>query len=156
MDAPAIPDGAPDFLQVTTTLAMELASQLSSPSEVFARHGITDDDAKILLADPQFQHMLKEAQREWSTDMNVAERIRMKAALALEELLLPTFAMAKDNRVPPPVRHDATKTFERLSGVSKASEDSGGGTGPKFVLSINVGGNVDPKEITGEVIAQDE
>lgn len=154
MDAPAIPDGAPGYLGITSSLAMELASQLSPPSEVFARHGITPDDAAAIVADPTFQTMIKEAHAEWKSTGNVAERIKLKAQLALEELLIPTFQMAKDQRIPAPSRTDATKMFERLSGVAKTTEDTGGG-GPKFVLSINV--NADgPKEIVGEVIEQDE
>jgi len=155
MTAPAIPDDAPAFLGMTTTLALELASQLTSPAEVFDRHGITDEDAKTLLADPTFQRMIKEAKAEWTAEQNTPERIRLKAQMALEELLLPTYNMAKDPRVPPPSRTDAVKLFERLSGVAKSAEDSGG-SGPKFVLSINVGnGTNSPKEITGEVINED-
>jgi hypothetical protein len=153
MDAPAIPDNAPNFFALTSTLAMELASQLTSPTEVFARHGFSEDDAKLILADPTFRNMIKEAKAEWGAEQNTAERIKLKAQMALEELLLPTFTMAKDPRVPPPARMDASKMFERLSGVSKETEGNGGG-GPKFVLNINVGSD-GPKEIVGEVIEQD-
>ncbi len=153
MDAPAIPDGAPNYLGVTTALALELASQLTEPSEVFARHGIAEEDQLKLLQDPVFQAMVKEAKLEWESDQNVNDRIRLKAQMALEELLLPTFTLAKDPRVPPPARLDAAKMFERLSGVSKQAEDAGGG-GPKFVLSINVNAD-EPKSIEGTVIDQD-
>lgn len=150
MNAPATPDGAPGFLAISSALAMELASQLTSPTEVFQRHGITEEDAKILLADPTFRKMVKEAKAEWEADQNVADRIKLKSQMALEELLLPTFALAKDPRVPAPSRTDAVKLFERLSGVGKQAEESGG-AGPKFVLSINIG-NSSPKEIEGAVL----
>lgn len=152
MDAPAI-STTPEFFQVTSALAMELASGLSEPAEVFTRHGLSDDAAKNLLKDPIFRKMVKEAQAEWSADQNTAERIRLKSQMALEELLLPTFRMAQDPRIPPASRTDAVKLFERLSGVSKSEMDSGGG-GPKFILNINLDGK-NPKEIEGEVIQQD-
>lgn len=151
MDAPARTGDTPDFFQVTSALAMEIASGLSEPSEVFARHGITEEDAVTLLGDPVFRKMVKEAQAEWQADQNTAERIRLKSQMALEELLLPTFEMARDKRIPPASRTDAVKLFERLSGVSKQDTDSGGG-GPKFILNINVGEST--KEIEGEVISQ--
>jgi hypothetical protein len=155
MDTPAKLD-APDYLAVTSSLAMELASELSDPSTIFDRHGFSEDDARVLLESPTFQKMVKEAKLEWDSDTNIQDRIKRKAQMALEELLLPTYHLAKDPRVPPPSRTDAVKLFERLSGAGKSSEDSGG-TGPKYVLTINIGtGDGSPKEITGEVINNDE
>ena len=151
MDAPA-QSAPPEFFQVTSALAMELASGLSEPLEVFSRYGLTEDAAKALLKDPHFRKMVKEAKAEWSADQNTAERIRLKSQMALEELLLPTFRMAQDPRIPPASRTDAVKLFERLSGVSKQETDSGGG-GPRYILNINVGES--PKTIEGKVIDQD-
>ena len=152
MDAPATNAGIPDFFQVTSALAMEIASGLSEPSDVFARHGISDTDAVALLNSDAFRKMVKEAKQEWGADANTADRIRLKSQMALEQLLLPTFTMAQDPRIPPASRTDAVKLFERLSGVSKQNEDSGGG-GPRFILNINVGET--PKEIEGAVLDQD-
>jgi hypothetical protein len=151
MNTPNLIDETPEYLQVTTALAMELASQLSDPREVFSKHGFTKDEALVLLKDEVFGELVKEAQREWRSNTNVGDRIRMKSRMALEELLLPTFKMAQDPRVPPPSRTDAVKLFERLSGVAKVSEDAGG-SGPKFILNISVGQESGPKEIIGEVI----
>jgi hypothetical protein len=154
MDTPALTD-APDYLAVTSSLAMELAAGLSEPTDIFERHNINEHDAVALLSNVAFQNMLKEAKAEWNADTNITDRIRLKAQMALEELLLPTFNLAQDPRVPPPSRTDAVKLFERLSGVTKLDTDAGGG-GPKFVLNISVGGGVPAKEITGEVIDHDE
>lgn len=151
MNTPAVPDGAPDYLQVTSSLAMELAADLTEPSEIFARHGFSPEMAVELLQNDHFKKLIVEAKAEWSADSNITERIRLKAQMALEELLLPTFTLAKDPRVPPPSRTDAVKLFERLSLVSKSVEDGGGG-GPRFILSINVGNTGTAKEIEGEVI----
>ncbi len=149
MDTPAVPD----FLNITTSLAMELASGLSEPSIVFERHGISEDQAKELLNNPHFQKLVKEAKAEWDADTNISERIKLKAQMALEELLLPTFTLAQDPRVPPPSRTDAVKLFERLSGVGKQSENDFGGGGPKFVLQLNLGKQEDTTTtIEGRVI----
>ena len=153
MNTPALPEHAPEYLQLTSALAMEIAAQLSPPLEVFARHGFDEEQAKVILQDDVFRKLVKEAQAEWKADQNTGERIKLKAQMALEELLLPTYNLARDPKVPPPSRTDAVKLFERLSGVGKQTEESGGG-GPKFVLSINIGQD-EPKQIEGAVIEQD-
>jgi len=131
---------ASDYLQLSAVLAMELASGLTPPSEIFSRHGFTDAEAKAMLMNPAFQRMLKEAKANWDSPMNAEERIRLKAKLALEELLIPHFQMAQNPDVPPPARTEALKTFERLSGmVSKEGAASGGQGGERFVVNINLG-----------------
>ena len=154
MGAPALPDSTPDYFQLSSALAFELAAELTSPTDIFLRHGIEEKEAIRLLADPTFKKMITDAKREWTAEQNVPERIRLKSQLALEELLLPTFNMAKDPRVPPASRTDATKLFERLSGVTKSNEEQSGGTGPKYILTINLGGSIEPKELTGMTIEQ--
>ncbi len=151
MSAPAVLDDTPGYLAVSSALAFELAAGLSRPTDIFERHGIDEAGALALLADSTFQKLLKEAHQEWTADHNAEERIRMKARLALEELLAPTLAMARDPRIPAPSRTDATKLFERLSGVGKSESDSGGG-GPKFILNLHLGNSEAPRQIEGEVI----
>ncbi len=142
------------YLDITSALAMELASQLTPAAEVFKRHHISPEDAKKLLSDETFRRMVKDARSEWAADKNIADRIKLKAQMALEELLMPTYTMAIDPKIPPAARHDATKLFERLSGIGKGEGGDSNG-GPRFVLSINVGKD-GPREIQGTVLEQDE
>jgi hypothetical protein len=136
---------APDYLNLTTSLAMELAQGLSPPKEVFARNEITEADAITLLKSPDFQAMVKAAKNEWAGVGNIPERIRLKAQMALEELMLPQFQMARDPRTPATARNDAFKSFERLAGTQNADMDVA--AGPKFVLNINLGPKT--KEFSG-------
>lgn len=138
--------GASDYLQLSATLAMELASGLTPASEIFSRRGISEAEARAMLTNPAFQRMLKEAKANWDSPLNAEERIRLKAKLALEELLEPHFHMARDPDVAPPARTEAVKTFERLSGlVSKEGAAGGGNGGERFVININLG---DDKHVT--------
>lgn len=127
----------PDYLSLTSSLAMELAQQLSSPREIFERAGLSEEDARTLLKSPDFQAMVKAARAEWNGVGNIPERIRLKAQMALEELMLPQYQMARDPRTPATARNEAFKSFERLAQTGK--DDLAGGTGPQFVLSINLG-----------------
>jgi hypothetical protein len=136
MTAPAIPD-AVEYMQISAALAMELASGMSSPKQVFARHGFTEGEARQILGNPHFKKMLKEAKANWDGDNNAEERIRLKAKLALEELLLPHYLLAKSPDTPANARNEAIKTFERLSGLARDTGDNS--TGERFVVNINLG-----------------
>ena len=124
-------------MNISTVLAMEIASGLSSPKEVFSRHGFTDVEARQILKSPHFVKMLKEAKANWDGDHNADERIRLKAKLALEELLLPHFLLAKSPDTPANARNEAVKTFERLSGLARDTGDNP--VGERFVVNINLG-----------------
>ena len=130
---------APDYLNMTSSLALELAQGLSPPREVFERNGINENDAITLLKSPDFQAMVRAAKNEWAGAGNIPERIKLKAQMALEELMLPQFQMARDPKTPATARNEAFKSFERLAATT---ESVGGGTGPKFVLNINLGDTV--------------
>lgn len=141
---------APDYLQLTTSLALELAQRLSPPADVFRRAGLNDADAMALLRSPEFTAMVKAAKAEWDGVGNIPERIRLKAQMALEELMLPQFQMARDSRTPATARNEAFKSFERLAGTSQALELNPGPNSPRFILNINLGGAA--KTIEGSVI----
>jgi len=147
---------AGNLLQLSAALAMELASGLSPASEIFARWGHTPEEARAILSNPTFQQMLKEAKGNWDSDSNVEERIRMKARLALEELLEPHFKMAKSVDTPPPSRIEAMKTFERLSGMSAKEKDSGFTPGERFIVNINLGSDIPSVTIDAPVTAEGE
>jgi hypothetical protein len=140
--------GTPDYLNLTASLALELAQGLSPPTEIFKRAGFSEADAVTLLRSPEFRVMVKAAKGEWDGLQNTPERIKLKAQMALEELMLPQFQMASNANTPATARIEAFKSFERLAATTK--EDSGPNTGPKFILNINLGEVT--KEIEGTVL----
>lgn len=144
--AQTLPDPAsvpmPGMFEVSPILASELACGLSRPSDVFARHGYTPEQAALLLRNPVFQSMLKQAKAEWDAEHNVDERIRIKSKLALEELLHSHYVMARSTDTPPPARTEAIKTFERLSGLNTPEKETG--TTSRFVVNINLGDRDEP------------
>lgn len=125
------------FYELAPVLAMEIASGLTKASEVFARRGYTKNEIGIILNDPQFRSMLREAKANWDAADNAEERIRLKAKLALEELLFPHFVLAKSPDTPAAARNEAVKTFERLSGLARTEQAGVGGS--QFSITINLG-----------------
>lgn len=144
MSVPVITNPA-EYGQLSVMLAMEIASGMSKPSEIFMRHGLTPQQSIDLLKNPQFQSMLREAHSTWNSNANAEERIRLKSLIALEELLPEHFKLATDPDVSPASRIDAVKTFERLSGVAKTGD--GPAAGSQFVVNINLGDKPEDKVI---------
>ena len=130
-------NGVVTGLEIPPTLAVELVAGLSTPTEIFARHNIPDYKIPGLLKSDIFRSMVREAKLEWCGDHNAESRIRAKARIALEELLIPQFAMAQDMGVPANARNDAAKFFKSLAGMDKS--ESGEGNGEKFVVNITLG-----------------
>jgi len=142
------------FYELAPVLAMEIASGLTKPSEVFSRRGFTKEQVGIILNDLQFRSILREAKANWDSADNAEERIKIKAKLALEELLYPHFILAKSPDTPAAARNEAVKTFERLSGLSKP--DAAGTSGERFSITINLGdaGSRDNVTIDAPALAQ--
>ena len=124
-------------LEIPPTLAVELVAGLSTPTEIFARHNVPVEKIPGLLQSDIFLAMLKEAKNDWCGDHNADTRIRTKARIALEELLIPQFAMAQDKCTPAAARNEAAKFFKSLAGMDK-SESAGDGV-EKFVVNITLG-----------------
>lgn len=143
--------GTGQFVQMSMALALELVSGLSQPSEVFSRHGYSAADAAKMLNNPQFKQMLREAKSAWNADMNAEERIRLKARLALEEMLPAHYDLATNPDTPAAARNEAVKTFERLSGMAAKEQAGAAGGGDRFVVNINLGEN---KSVTIDAPAQ--
>lgn len=134
---------APEPIQLrdlSPVLALELASGLTPPEDVFARHGIGRAEAVQLLKNDIFKKMIRQAKADWDSHENAEERIRLKARLALEELLPDHFSMAISHSTPPPARNEATKILKSLAGMDRKDGFEGtGGTGERFTVTINLG-----------------
>ena len=80
MDAPIIPDGSPNYLAITTSLAMELAAELSEPSVIFARHGMSEEDAIALVGTDHFKNLIAESKAEWNAFLKSGSEVTTAAA----------------------------------------------------------------------------
>jgi len=129
-------------------LATELAMQLEPPLEIFQRFGVNEEQAKVLLQQPNFQKMVKEAAAEWAKVDNAESRIQYKAKLALEEMLPSIANMAMDDDTPAAARNESAKLFKSLARVGEAEAAGGtGGNGFRIIFNFN---NAPDKSITVE------
>lgn len=120
-------------------LASEIASDLIDLQDILERHQITQAHLGVLTQQTEFSQMLDEFTRDWKSPMNVKERIRLKSALAIEDGLADMYQIFRNTDLQPAARLDAYKQLVTLSDTAPRREDSAGGGGSGFSITINVG-----------------
>lgn len=130
-------------------LAIDLVAKLEPVDQVCEKHGITQDELKLHLIHPSFAQRIADAKKLWFSPSNVSERIKIKAGMALEDMLPTLVTIAADGSIAAPARVDALRQLAKFAGVD-APENAGGGGGPGFSITINLGEQAGPKVIEGE------
>ncbi|HHG89891.1 MAG TPA: hypothetical protein ENJ90_05350 [Devosia sp.] len=124
------------YNDISPKLINELALGLYPPSEVFERFGYSKEQAARLIDSGAFAKALKDAKAKWASTESAEERIRLKALIALEEMMPSLFAMGVDFDVNPTARNEVFKSFQRLAGIEKQEQ---GSVGAGFAININLG-----------------
>jgi hypothetical protein len=134
----------------------ELALDVSTPSEVFAKYGHDIETAKALIALPAFIATVKKYREELSVS---GVTFRLKAKIQAEDLLTHSYVLATDPEVPPAVRADLIKWTAKMAGLEPSEKDKGmgGGTGAGFTLNITfAGGAQSPVAVSGRTLEHGE
>lgn len=138
-----------DLDHMQATLAAEIGVGLLPLPDILKRFELTKDQLKLMLKDPQFRNMVRQFKREWNEASNSKERIRLKAALMVEDNLLALHQMFNNIDMNPGARLDAFKHMVNLADVTPRQEEA---TGPKFQLTLNMGEQTKPVTIEAESI----
>ena len=119
-------------------LAYELALEMDSAENVFARYAVSRDAAVALLTNAAFVSTVKKYREEVVAG---GVSFRLKAKIQAEDLLTHSYEMATDPEVPPAVRADLIKWTARVAALEpKDKGEGGGGTGGGFTLNLTFGG----------------
>lgn len=119
-------------------IASELAAGLSDPDAIKARYQISDEKWESLRKNPIFRKMVADAIEKFQGDLNAKERIRLKAAIATEDTIVPLYGMVYDESLPAASRIEAQKQLSRMAGTDRSAEDgAGGGGGFKLVINFS-------------------
>lgn len=136
MALPTSLSNSPDLNSGDAQLIWELVSNISPKEEVLARHGLDTKGLHARTKNPMFRSAYQEAKRLWSSDLNVQERIRLKAAYMLEDSLPDLFKIIKDDSQPGAAKLEA---IEKLGKLSQVMVQKAGATGERHTIIINVG-----------------
>jgi hypothetical protein len=118
-------------------LAYEIALDLDSPVEVFARYGYVEDAAVALLSDPVFGRTVTSYREEIKTS---GIGFKLKAKIQAEDLLTHSYQIATDPEVPASVRADLIKWTAKVAGYEPKDEAGKAGGGGAFALNITFAG----------------
>ncbi len=125
--------------QASYYLAAELAAQLYTVPDILKRFELTKSQLKKITKDPHFRELFAEAKALWNGSGNVKERIRKKAALLLEDSIMPIYSIIHDVNVTPPARIEAFAKLVAIADMQPTKQDGSGNTSDKFVLNITFG-----------------
>lgn len=131
-------------------LAWELVAQISPLPDILRRHELTYNDLKNKLREPLFRSLVSETKRIWKSDLNTKERIRIKAALLVEDSMLEVYQVVHNRDLSPQARIDA---FESLVGIADLKPDkNGGAAGERVTINISVPGIEKPVVIESQAV----
>ena len=142
-------------------IAREIAREIQPLEMVLQKAGIDSEAFDRMKESPIFQtHLLEEAQI-WSasTKANLRERVSIKAASMIEELLLDAVDIVRDPDIPGAARVQALQFLAKIGhlGEGPLTKDDGSG---RVQINIMLGGqklsfdkeSSEPKTIEGEAV----
>jgi hypothetical protein len=122
---------------------MELAAKLQPVEEILRKYKVTAGQLGLLLRNNAFRDLVREAERDFASITNTAERIRIKAMLLTEIGLDEIYLILTDNKVMPSARVQAFAQIKNLTGLEKPELDRGRA---QFKLVINVPTPLSPEQ----------
>jgi hypothetical protein len=119
-------------------LALGLAKQIEDPRDLLSRLGFTSDDYRELCETRTFRDILRQASSEWEGAGNTHKRIKLKAAVNIEEALPSFYQAMVDPKEALSSRVKALEVIARIGGLG-LPEPAAAGSGQFFRLEINLG-----------------
>ena len=142
--------------QTDGRLAWEIAAEISPIQDIFNRFGITPAQFKNKLKDRLFRTAIREAKSLWKGDLNVQQRIKLKAAFLVEDSLLDIFKLVKNENSAATAKLEAFEKLMRAGDlVPRAGMKGDGALAAGFKININLGaGPADRVTIDATAIEQ--
>ena len=120
-------------------LARDLAQDIFEPDQIRQFHNLSQEQFEHILDDPYFQKMLREMILDWQSASGTAERVKVKAATAVEVALDSFFQDITDRAIPLTHRVDALKALMKLGELGEKESAFGGSASSGVSISINLG-----------------
>ena len=131
-------------------LASGIVRGIEAPETILDRLGLTLNDYTELADTRMFRQMLRTAQDEWEGASNTHKRIKLKAAVNIEEALPHFYKAMTSDKEPLSSKVKAFEVVSRVAGLGMA-EPVAAGAGQFFKLEINLGGNIPPMVLASGV-----
>ncbi len=133
--------------QTDGRIAWEIAAEISDIPTICTRYGLSMSDFKKKLADPMFRTAIREAKAMWKSDLNVQQRIRLKAAFLVEDSILDIFAIIKNENMPVAAKLEAFEKLMKTADMTPKAKGAEGGTASGFKVVIQMGDSPSQKVV---------
>jgi hypothetical protein len=131
-------------------LANGIIRGIQTPEEVLNILGFTSQEYTDLTETRSFRQMLRQAQDEWEGASNTHKRIKLKAAVNIEQALPHFYLAMTDAKEPLSSKVKAFEVVSRVAGLGNP-EPQAPGAGQFFKLEINLGGGIAPMVLASGV-----
>jgi hypothetical protein len=132
---------------VDARLIWDLVSKLRPASDVLKSYGLTPQDLVAKTQNGIWASAYREAEKLWASDLNIQQRIRLKAAFLLEDSLDPLFKIITQEGIGVNSKLAAIEQLTKISTVANVPKEAQ--AGEKHNITINIGGKA-PIQITAE------
>lgn len=147
--------GGAAISQTDGRLAWEIAAEITPMQDLLTRYGISTTDFSKKLKDPMFRTAIREAKSIWKSDLNVQQRIRVKAAFLVEDSILEIFAIIKNESQPAAAKLEAYEKLLKTADMVPKAGKGDSSTASAFKIVINLGDSPDQRiNIDGHAIEQ--
>ncbi len=140
----------PGLSEADARLAWELTAHILPLGEIMKRYNLDFDGLAEKKRDPVFRSVIEDYARSWNSSLSAQDRIRIKAALLVEDGLLDIYRILKSPETVAAAKLDAFAALSRAGDVGPSKKDSVGG-GERFAVTINLPGS-QPVHIDAQAI----
>jgi hypothetical protein len=142
------PDAADAINGIDARLIWDLVSNMRPAAEILKQYGLSPGDLAVKAQNEMFAGAYREAERVWKSDMNIQQRIRLKAAFLLEDTLPSLFNIIKQDGIGVNAKLAAIEQLTKISTV--ANDPKKGEASEKHSITINIGGEKKPIQVVAE------
>jgi hypothetical protein len=135
-------------------LAREMAIGIRNYQAIFADFGITEEDYYEIQKIEFFKRAKDQFALEWNSALSVHDRTKLKAASAVEEALQKLGKRMLRDDEPLTSATDVAKLFARIAGMGEPKAEKAN-SAERFVININLGGDVEHYDKSIEVTSND-
>lgn len=132
-------------------LIFDLVSNMRPRTKILESHGITIADLQAKAQNPLWAGAYRETERVWKSDMNIKQRIQLKASFLLEDSLPSLFNIIRQEGISINAKLAAIERLEKISTVSNVPKEAA--QTEKHNITINIGGNTPPIKVTAETVS---
>lgn len=133
-------------------LIFDLVSNIRPKKAVLDAYGLTVADLQAKAQNPLWAGAYRETERVWKSDMNVKQRIQLKASFLLEDSLPSLFNIIRQDGISISAKLAAIEQLTKISTVSNVPKEAA--MTEKHNIVINIGGGAPPITVTAETASE--